>query len=152
MTQIFVKSAAIKITIYPSACYPIYYTIPLRIVGSNLTLTLRFHVNLSYFLFILHFYERIYIYINHGGYVCSACISIVLLGYITNFLTLKCRGFHSDSNRRPFALQSDALSITPSDPEALSDILGYITTFLINYDFEIIIKYFSVIQFEISIN
>ena len=81
------------------------------------------------------------IYIPHVGYVCSVRISIVLQGYITNLLTLKLRGFHSDSNQHPFALQSDALSITPSDP-----------TIFINFDFELIIKYFFVIQFEISIN
>ena len=55
--------------------------------------------------------------------------SIVLLGYITDLLTLKLRGFHSNSNRRRFALQPDALSITPSDPKALSDIFGYILAF-----------------------
>ena len=53
------------------------------------TLTLRFHRNLSYFLFILHCYERIYIYIYHVGYVCSVHISMVLSGYITNLLTFK---------------------------------------------------------------
>ena len=42
------------------------------------TLTLRFHGNLSYFLFILLCCDRIYIYTHHVGYVCSLCISIVL--------------------------------------------------------------------------
>ena len=69
------------------------------------------------------------IYIHHVVYVCSVCISLVLEGYITNLLTLKLRGLHSDSNRCLFALQSDVLSITPSDPEALSDIFGYILPF-----------------------
>ena len=125
------KSPEMKITIYSSACYSIYCTIPLRSVGSNLTLTLGFHGNLSYFLFILHCYKRIYIYIYiyHVGYVYSVCTSIVLKGYITNLLTLKLRGLHSDSDRRSFALQSDVLFITPSDPEALSDIFGYILAF-----------------------
>ena len=94
------------------------------------TLTLCFHGNLSYFLFILHCYERIYIYTHHVGYVCSERISIVLVIYY-KLLTLKLRGFDSDSNRRHFAFQSDALSITPCDPEALSDIFGYILAFLL---------------------
>ena len=34
-----------------------------------------------------------------------------------------------DSNQRPFALQPDALSIIPDDPEDQSDIFGYILAF-----------------------
>ena len=61
--------------------------------------------------------------------VCYVHNSIVLKSYITNLLTLKLCGFHRDSNQRPFALQPDALSITPDDPEDQSDIFGHILAF-----------------------
>ena len=72
----------------------------------------------------------IYIYIYTPWRLWMLCTySIVLFGYITNLHTLRLRGLHSDSNRRPFAPQADVLSVTPSYPEAHCDIFGYILAF-----------------------
>ena len=92
------------------ACYSIYCTIPLRSVGSNLHSDIAF--SWKFVLFSIHvILLGQVIYIHNVGYVCSVSISIVLWGYITSLLTLKLHGFHRDSNRRPFALQPDALPL-----------------------------------------
>ena len=69
------------------------------------------------------------IYIHPVGYVCSVSISIDLLGYITNLLTLKLNGFHRESIRRSFALQPDALPLHQATRYSHSDIFGYILPF-----------------------
>ena len=104
-----------------------YISRPLRSVSSNLSSGIAF--SWKFFLFPIHItllWEDIYIYVHH---VCSERISLVLYCYIANLLTLKLRGFQSDSNQCPFPLQPDVLSITGSNPEALSDIFGYIWLF-----------------------
>ena len=98
---------------------------PLRSVSSNPHSDIAF----SWKFVLFHIHIALLsedIYVHHG---CSERIIIVLLGYITNLLTLKLRGFHSNSNRRPFALQLYLLTITPSDPEAFSYIFYYILAF-----------------------
>ena len=63
-----------QFTLQPATQFTVLYHWEVSVRIS--TLTLLFHGNLSYFLFILHCYERIYI--HHVGYVCSVRISIVV--------------------------------------------------------------------------
>ena len=102
------------------------------------TLTLHFHVNLSYFLFILHYYERTYIYTMLAMYVLYLLVE-----------------FYKVPQRiKPASFCSSvrcAIHYTKRPGSPLRYFWLY-TSIFINFEFELIIKSFSIVQFEISIN
>ena len=94
---------------------------PLRSVSSNL------HSDVFSWKFI-----RFPIHITRG-YICPPCM---FWTYLYSFIRLYYKFTYLKTPRLPqglepasFALQPDALSITSSDPEELSDIFGYIQAF-----------------------
>ena len=100
MTHIFVKSAEIKITIYPSACYSIYCTIPLRSVGSNLHSGIA--VSWKFVLFSIHitllrediYTERIAcILCMHLG-ACRFFMHTTALMHLKKWILRKCIQLH----------------------------------------------------------
>ena len=128
MTQIFVKSAEMKITIpFSLLLNLLYYTIEKCRFESPLWHSFFMEICLIFYSYYI--VTRWYTYTMLAMYVLYVLVLFYKVIIITNLLTLKLRRFHSDSNQRPFALLSDSLSITPSDPEAPSDIFGYILAF-----------------------
>ena len=124
------------------------FTVPLRSVGSNLHSDIAFLWKFVSFLFILHCYERIYKYTVLGMYVLDVLVLFYKVIY-RNLLTSILLKFHSDSNPRSICSAAWCSNHYTKRPGGSIWYFWLYAGIFINFDIELIIKYFSVVQLEI---